>query len=241
MRFTELLTSILLLVLSMGVGAELKTFDCLIEPQMTIKLGSPVQGIVEEIPVRRGDTVVKGQVVARLQSALEQTSLEIAQTRYKYLESQFNRLTVVKSKSLTSDEIVDQAKSQMDSARLEVKRRELLLAQRSITSPVNAVVVERLLSPGEYVYEQTPILNLAKTDELNVEVLLPTAIYGRIEEGMGAVVIPEAPLDDRYQVTVSVIDKIMDAASSSFGVRLILPNPDLEIPAGLRCTLEFDL
>lgn len=231
----------LLFVFTLGAKAELQTFDCLIEPQMTIKLGSPVQGIVEEIPVRRGEIVVQGQVVARLQSDLEEISLEIARTRYKYLESQFNRLTVVKSKSLTSDEIVDQAKSEMDSARLEVKRRELLLAQRSITSPVDAIVVERLLSPGEYVYEQTPLLNLAKTDELNVEVLLPTAVYGRIEEGMKAVVVPEAPLDNRYVATVSVIDKIMDAASSSFGVQLVLPNPGLEIPAGLRCTLELDL
>ncbi|MDZ7684819.1 MAG: hypothetical protein U5O39_07265 [Gammaproteobacteria bacterium] len=56
-----------------------------------------------------------------------------------------------------------------------------------------------------------------------------------------AVVIFEPPLDDRYEATVAVIDKIMDAASSSFGVQLLLENPDLKVPAGLRCTLEIDL
>ncbi|MEX0943250.1 MAG: hypothetical protein WD002_11985 [Pseudomonadales bacterium] len=48
-----------------GVSHE---FDCLIEPEMTMRIGSPAQGILEEIPVRRGDTVAKGDMVARLQS-----------------------------------------------------------------------------------------------------------------------------------------------------------------------------
>lgn len=221
--------------------AELQQFDCLIEPQMTIELGSPAQGIVEEIPVRRGDTVQHGEVVARLQSDLEETALEMARTRFEHLEKQYNRLTVVQNKSLASDEIVEQAKSEMDTARLEVKRREILVDQRTITSPVDAVVVERLLAPGEYVYEQTPLLRLAKTDPLSVEVLMPTSVYGRVREGMIANVVPEPPLQGKYEATVEVIDKIMDAASSSFGVQLLLENPDLKIPAGLRCTLEIDI
>ncbi|MBD3646928.1 MAG: HlyD family efflux transporter periplasmic adaptor subunit, partial [Pseudomonadales bacterium] len=108
-------------------------------------------------------------------------------------------------------------------------------------SPVDAVIVERLLAPGEYVYEQTPLLHLAKTDQLNVEVLMPTSVYGRVHEGMTAIVVPEPPLEGKYEATVEVIDKIMDAASSSFGVQLLLENPDLQIPAGLRCTLEIDI
>ena len=215
------------------------SYDCLIEPEMTIKLGSPATGIIDEIPVDRGDEVKKGEVVARLESDLERTELEMAKTKYGYLKSQYERLKVVRSKSLASDEIVDQAKSQMDSAKLEMRRREILLRERSIKSPVNAIVVDRLLAPGEYVYEQTPILKLAKTDTLNVQVLLPTDLYRRVKEGMDATVTLQAPVKGTYHAKVKVIDKIMDAASSSFGVELTLKNPNLSIPAGLRCNVTF--
>lgn len=41
--------------------------------------------------------------------------------------------------------------------------------------------------------------------------------------------------------TVSVIDKVLDAASDTFGVRLELPNPTLELPAGVNCTVTFPI
>ena len=129
----------------------------------------------------------------------------------------------------------------METAKLEVVRREILYEQRFIKSPVDAVVVQRLLSPGEYVYEQTPVLSIAKTDVLNVEVMVPTSLLDRIKEGLTATVIPEAPQDTIYTATVEVYDKVMDAASSTFGVRLVLPNPELAIPAGLKCQVTFEL
>jgi hypothetical protein len=38
---------------------------------------------------------------------------------------------------------------------------------------------------------------------------------------------------------VTVVDRVFDAASSTFGVRLELPNPDYSLPAGLRCRIRF--
>jgi len=38
---------------------------------------------------------------------------------------------------------------------------------------------------------------------------------------------------------VTIVDRMGDAASGTFGVRLSLPNPDNQIPAGLKCDLNF--
>ena len=50
---------------------------------------------------------------------------------------------------------------------------------------------------------------------------------------------PAAPVGGAYEARVVVIDPVIDAASSTFGVRLLLPNPDARIPAGLRCSVEW--
>ena len=39
---------------------------------------------------------------------------------------------------------------------------------------------------------------------------------------------------------VIVVDRVIDAASNSFRVRLELPNPDNALPPGLRCKVEFE-
>lgn len=123
-------------------------------------------------------------------------------------------------------------------AELEYIRAKEVVNRLLIRSPINGVVVERYLSPGEYVEDQ-PILKLAQIDPLNVEVILPVKFYPSIRLGMTAKVIPESPIGGTYIAKVKIIDKVMDAASGTFGVRLELPNPNNRLPAGLKCKVVF--
>jgi membrane fusion protein, multidrug efflux system len=54
--------------------------------------------------------------------------------------------------------------------------------------------------------------------------------------GMTSQVKPESPLTGEYSAKVMVVDRVMDAASGTFGVRMELPNPHLKLPAGLECS-----
>ena len=42
-----------------------------------------------------------------------------------------------------------------------------------------------------------------------------------------------------HQATVDLVDPMGDAGSGTFGVRLSLPNPERDIPAGLKCRVEL--
>jgi multidrug efflux pump subunit AcrA (membrane-fusion protein) len=102
------------------------------------------------------------------------------------------------------------------------------------------VVVERYVSPGEYVDSQ-PLLRVAQIDPLRVEVIIPAQIFGRIIPGMTATIVPELPEYGEQVATVTIVDKLIDAASSTFGVRLELPNADQQMPSGLRCLVRFEI
>ena len=69
--------------------------------------------------------------------------------------------------------------------------------------------------------------------------VLPAALYSRLKPGMRAEVVPEKPNEGRYQTTVGVIDKVIDAASGTFRVQLMLPNPNGALPGGLKCKVVF--
>jgi multidrug efflux pump subunit AcrA (membrane-fusion protein) len=100
------------------------------------------------------------------------------------------------------------------------------------------VVVERLLGPGEYRNDQSPVLTLAQIDPLRVEVFMPTAHFGQIRVGSKAEVRPEE-IGGIHVAIVTVVDHVLDAASGTFGVRLTLPNPQLVLPAGIHCKVTF--
>jgi multidrug efflux pump subunit AcrA (membrane-fusion protein) len=121
-----------------------------------------------------------------------------------------------------------------------LKRAQAILARRSIRSPIDGVVVERYVSPGEYVNTQ-PLLRVAQIDPLRIEVIVPSQIFGSISPGMRASIIPELAVYGEHEATVTIVDRVIDAASSTFGVRLELPNPEARIPSGLKCVVRFDL
>lgn len=121
---------------------------------------------------------------------------------------------------------------------LELQRAMAGLGPRTIRSPSTGVVVKRFLSPGEFAGE-APLLRLAQLDPLRVEVFAPVSLLGQINVGMSAQVLPEAPLRGAYAARAAVVDRVVDAASGTFGVRVELPNPGNRIPAGLKCKVRF--
>jgi multidrug efflux pump subunit AcrA (membrane-fusion protein) len=123
-------------------------------------------------------------------------------------------------------------------AELQYKQAAEVVDRMTIRSPIDGVVVERFMSPGEYV-EKDPIVKVAQIDPLNVEVIIPAAQMLSIRAGMHATVIPEPPINGRFSAAVTIVDKVVDAASGTFGVRLELPNPDNRLPAGLKAKVIF--
>jgi multidrug efflux pump subunit AcrA (membrane-fusion protein) len=131
-----------------------------------------------------------------------------------------------------------QARENQRLAEIDVERAAAALALRTVRSPINGVVVERLLSAGEFA-KQAPIVRLAQIDPLRVEVIVPAAMFGRLQPGLQAEVVPEPSLIEPRIARVTVVDRVIDAASGTFGVRLALPNPGYRLPAGLRCRVRF--
>ena len=132
------------------------------------------------------------------------------------------------------------ARENQQLAELEVRRATEALNLRTIRSPINGVVVERNMKAGELATTtaKDPIMRLAEIDPLNVEVIIPASLYGTIKVGDHADVMPETP-KGVFDAKVTVVDKVINAASGTFGVRLELPNPKQIVPAGARCKVRF--
>jgi len=245
-----------------AVGAD---FDCLVQARETVAISSPVPGYIERVAVDRGDLVRGSMVIVQLEASLERAAVAVARARVEQESAmlsakvrldfgvrRYDRTIDMYKKELVPLKEMDEAETakilaehgvlevreNMRVAQLELERAEAALALRTIRSPFTGIVTDRLLSPGELV-DKAPILKLARIDPLRVEVFVPVAMLGRIGVGSRATVIPEAPLNTPLEASVTVVDRVVDAASGTFGVRLEMPNPDNRLPAGLKCKARF--
>ena len=243
-------------------------FDCLIEARQQVDVRASAEGVIEAVLVRRGDVVKKGDLLAKLSSGPERATLNLARSRATMegeLKAAETRVELAKKKWERADELhkrnfvsanakdeaeaeyrlaSEQWRAMQESRQLaerEVRRAEEVLAQRSVHSPVNGVVVALLLHPGELASsnQKDPILKLMEIDPLHVELVLPVSQFGKIKRGQRARVVPEQPIGGSYTAYVEVVDMTVDAASGTFGVRLMLPNPGNRIPAGVKCRARF--
>jgi membrane fusion protein (multidrug efflux system) len=213
--------------------------DCLLEPFMVVSVGSPVDGVLKTVGVDRGDSVSKGQLLAQLQSGVESAAVALSQARIEFGRRKTERNQELFVKQLISAQEKDEMETETRIHEEELKRDEENLKLRSIVSPIDGVVLERRLVAGDLIRaEKSVVLKLAQLDPLNVEVVVPAEQFGTVRVGMtGRVSLAQG--GGVYQARVVVVDRVIDAASATFGVRLQLPNPGNRIPAGLRCAVRF--
>lgn len=252
---------------ALAIPALAEPLDCMIQPNQVVLVGSAVPGVVDQLNVERGDWVTRGQVLAQLQANVERAALSVAQERAsqmgeavvarsaQYLaRNELERATDLYAQSFVSKTYLDkqvaeaqgaggradQANEKTRLAKREVELARAQLEQRTIRSPLSGVVVERMAAPGELV-DQKPLLRIASVDPLRVDVLVPAAAFGQVEPGQQAHVVPELFDRKAYLAVVKTVDRVVDAASSTFRVRLEMPNPDGKLPAGLRCKVDLAL
>jgi membrane fusion protein, heavy metal efflux system len=245
--------------------AKSDALGCLVEPSIVVDVSSPVAGLLDRVAVERGDIVSKGQLVASLESRVERASVELALTKLKndaeirsaQSNEDFARKKHARNENLHRDGVIsaqvrEQAETEAVLAVEKLKQtkearaiteQEVHLARsqlslKTISSPINGMVVERYLSAGERADEK-PILKIAQIDPLRVEAILPASMYGRVKAGMMAKVTPELQGEQGRNAAIILVDKVIDPASNTFRVRLELGNKDYALPSGVRCKINI--
>ncbi|MFB3078497.1 MAG: efflux RND transporter periplasmic adaptor subunit, partial [Lysobacterales bacterium] len=249
------LASLLLLIAGGSLEAQtqdLPALDCVINPHKVFDLGSGVRGVINKINVERSDFVEANQVVAELDAGVERASVAVAKARADITsevrlgelnlafdqrrKKRMDDLYEAKSVSIQNKEDAEleaeisrqrlyEATERESIRKLELWRAQEQLEQKIVRSPSSGFVLKKFKSEGEYIEDQ-PIVRIAQLDQLSVEVIAPMDLFGKIKVGMSADIYPETLKSKPHRARVSVVDRMGDIASGTFGVRLNLPNAD---------------
>ena len=265
--FSRRLFSISAILSLLPVGfATAADLDCMVKPEMYVELSSPVTGVIENLLADKGDHVVKGQPLAQLEASVElakynqakfeaETNSDLHNQKVKLEYAIRNR---ERYRSLSTTKVIsqiekDKAETEVDLAQIELKKASerkktagfsLALAKaqlevKTIKSPIDGIVIDRYAMLGETVNDR-PVMKLAQVNPLRIELIAPTEYFGLIQQGMEAEIRPERPAKKVFKATVSKVDQLIDPASGSFTVRMVLPNPDEALIPGVNCIASFN-
>ena len=213
--------------------------SCLIQPSLEINVGTPVDGVIETVSVDRGDIVAPGQLLAKLNSGVEAAAVETQSAKADFGARKRQRNEELQRKQLISTQELDELSTDMQMAELELRGRRERLKLRAIHSPIRGVIVDVYRQRGDLV-KQEKIFRIAQLDPLYVETILPSRMFGKIRAGQVFDVTPELGSTSQ-KAKVGQVDRVIDAASGTFRVRLLLPNSRYELPSGQRCAINFQL
>ena len=217
------------------------------------QISSHVMAQVEQLKVRAGDKVAKGDLLIMLKqddfkAALAQSSANInaVQASLTQAKKQLARMIDLNAQGLVSVSELDDAKAKFENltANLAVAKQQQTQAQVSlnytrITAPISGVVVERLTEPGDTATPGKPLITLYNPLQLQLEfnVREQQAVKLRVGDSLN-VVLPS--LDITTPATVSEIVPVADNAARSLFIRLEA-DAQLGLMPGLYAQLQLPI
>jgi RND family efflux transporter MFP subunit len=227
-----------------------------------IEISPRFLGVVKWIGVKKGDTVTNGQVIVRLDDAeylarvhQAEGALAAAKVAVAKAELFYQRIQKLSESSIESKQSLDDARLQLDSARATVTQTEgeLELARTfldwcTIRSPIDGVILEKLVQPNELVMPQsfggtrgpsTALVALADPKDLQVEIDVNEADLSKISMNQKCRVAPEAYPDKTYSGHVAEIAPEADRSKGTLEIKVQIENPDHYLTPELSAKVDF--
>lgn len=200
-------------------------------------------GRVVELNITAGAEVDQGDVVARLDSGIEEASLAEAEATRRERTNALERSTTLRrsNASTVSEAAIEALRAELSVAEAAVERARINLEDRTVTAPFGGVLGISTMDLGARVDTDTVLTSLDDLSEVEIEFRLPETVYGQIRRGQSVSAQSAAFPGRTFTGTVEAVDSRIDPVSRAFRVRARLPNEDRALPVGMFMRLDLML
>ena len=166
-----------------------------------------------------------GDVVAELESALEEAALRKAELQLEDAQSQLSRTRGLERSGVASERALESAQTAVALLRAQRDAARESLAKRRLKAVFSGLLIETFAEPGEIASPGLPIVRLMDLKTLRVSVGVPSYQVGRVRTGSRASVRVDSVLRKPLE---GVVSRVADAAAEGeylFEVEVEVPNP----------------
>lgn len=197
-------------------------------------------GYVEAIHFAEGDRVSRGQLLVTIESTkirlrleARQALLEEARLQRAQAKRSYDRRLDLIGRQLVSREALDQARTEFETAEARVSRIESEIEElrdqfedTRVRAPIEGVVGERKIDPGDYVQVGDELVPLVNTEQMETSFTVPERFMGRVRPGQELRVSSPAFPDRRFPGTVTFVSPQIREDTRSLQVKGEVDNPE---------------
>jgi RND family efflux transporter MFP subunit len=223
-----------------------------IRPWARVSPGTKILGRVEEVTVREGDRVRRGQVLVRLErrdleAAVEQAhaAVAMAEAELERARAQHDRMRSLQSRGSVTDKNLEDAvagfrvaEAAVQQARANLSAAEVTLGYAEIRSPVSGFVTAKRVESGDMASPGAALLVVEDLARVKVVLTVPESDVVALAPGAPARVAIDV-LESSWDAAVDRINPSGDPASRTFDVELVLDNDDGRLKSGMFARATF--
>jgi len=210
-----------------------------IEESTSVPLSFLISGSVEKVLVDEGQRVIKGQLLATINSYSYESAYQIALSKEKQAQDAYNRLEpVYKDGSLPEVKFVE-VKTGLVQAKSTAQIAEKNLHDCELYAPMSGIIGKRMVESGMSIIPVNPVFQLVRIENVKVRIPVPENEIAAITNGEKVVVIVPALNDQQYEGTVSEIGVLSNTLSHTYTVKAILNNPKQALKPGMVCKVSI--
>ena len=221
-----------------------------VEPIRRVMPGTKIMGRIEQVFLREGDPVERGQVLARLESrdleaavAQAEAAVAMAEAQLENARAQFERMKELHGRGSVTDKNLEDALAGHRVAAAGVAQAEANLAATrvqlgyaEIKSPIAGWVTAKHVEAGDMAVPGTPFFTLEDLSRAKVTVQVPEAELQGVEAGA------PARVEILGRERPAAVDRVIpagDPQSRTFAVQLLLDNSDGDLKSGMFARVAF--
>ena len=218
-----------------------------VQPLEQSLVKSEVAARLVEVPVREGQAVSKGQVLARfdtveLAARLNEklSNLDGAKAQLVLADKTRAKNLALRQKDIVSESNMDQAQStfrfqQATVAALEaqVELGRKALRDATVLSPIDGTVAERAVNPGETLAVNTRMFSVVDLSRVEVEATVPADDVARLKPGQTVRLRVEGFGAREFTGTIARINPMARAGTRAIPVYVSLDNADGSLRGGM--------
>ncbi len=198
-----------------------------------VDLAFDVAGLVDDVDVKSGADVKKGQVLIKLVDAQDRAQLAALQATAKLAG-----LTAERAKKQLAVQAISKAQYDTDMANLksaeaQADAQAALVAKKTLRAPFSGRVGIIAVNPGQYLSAGTTVATLQQLDPVYVDFTLPQSSLEQFKVGGKVDVSADAFAGKQFDGKVTAINPKVDVSTRNVGVEATVPNPEKLLMPGM--------
>ena len=142
-----------------------------------------LSGMIENIPVKTGQTIRKNEVIAVLDCRDYQTQLQATEAKYNQIKSEADRISELYKRGSVSPNDYEKSISELTQISAQLKAQEDALADCYLRAPANGKIEKIYFKKGETVASGMPVISMLDNETQEVEIFVPAEIIPSLKTG----------------------------------------------------------